>query len=263
MNPDLADWPVINAQEGLAVALVDILDSLGVSASARAYRFAKTTWEVEVPTRRTLIAAHELLQRHGWRVTKRFKYEFRVRLADPLPGYRPGPAVVCLELTVAIRSSDVEPSSPKPLLPPDEICAQCGNSLQLPGERRIVAGRVSVFLMHASDSRRQQCTLITLDERYQDWSLALSGRGGRGWTPIAMERAKTAIQKGKHPWVCERCTGYTCEICGSPLILPMGSDVLEDDGAILHCPILPCIPPPCLKEGCPNYYVLRSGKESR
>lgn len=62
---------------------------------------------------------------------------------------------------------------------------------------------------------------------------------GLRWTVPARERATAQTQAGERAWFCQRCSGYTCEECGSPLRRMPGADVLAADGEVLHDPLLP------------------------
>ena len=50
-------------------------------------------------------------------------------------------------------------------------------------------------------------------------------------------------------WLCQKCAGVVCKACGS-IRIPLGSDILHDDGTILHVAILPisvyCSNPACV-----------------
>lgn len=50
-------------------------------------------------------------------------------------------------------------------------------------------------------------------------------------------------------WLCQKCSGVVCRACGS-IRIPLGSDILHDDGTISHAAILPtgnryCSNPEC------------------
>ncbi len=51
-------------------------------------------------------------------------------------------------------------------------------------------------------------------------------------------------------WFCQKCAGVVCDVCGSVQI-PLGSDILHDDGSTGHAALLPignryCSNPACV-----------------
>lgn len=71
------------------------------------------------------------------------------------------------------------------------------------------------------------------------------------WPPDAdaLDRAILQWTSRERPWVCQACAGRTCGRCGSPEKHPFGVDVVEDDGRVLHLPLLPG-PAGCVRDGC-------------
>ena len=56
---------------------------------------------------------------------------------------------------------------------------------------------------------------------------------------VVRGRAKRVVQSGRRPWACQRCTGTgLCRRCGTPYHLAPGADVLTDEGAVLHVPLV-------------------------
>jgi hypothetical protein len=51
-------------------------------------------------------------------------------------------------------------------------------------------------------------------------------------------------------WFCQKCARVVCDLCGS-IKLPLGADILHDDGSTAHAAILPigsryCSNPACV-----------------
>jgi hypothetical protein len=47
-----------------------------------------------------------------------------------------------------------------------------------------------------------------------------------------------------------RCDGPICRACGSPLTVATGRDVLEDDGGIVHVPVVAAFQARCSNPDC-------------
>jgi hypothetical protein len=83
--------------------------------------------------------------------------------------------------------------------------------------------------------------LTTKDPTY----LVLSGSG---WSEELARRALETAEQGYYPWLCQRCAGCVCGVCGAPLEHPVAW-TLNDDGAVNHLRIVrkdaKCINPAC------------------
>ncbi len=60
----------------------------------------------------------------------------------------------------------------------------------------------------------------------------------------------TRDAEGHLPWFCQKCASVVCDICGS-IRIPLGADILHDDGTTGHAAILPignryCSNPACV-----------------
>lgn len=62
------------------------------------------------------------------------------------------------------------------------------------------------------------------------------------WTKEAIQRARQSYLNGRRPWFCQVCGCRACSECGAPINLPVGSDVLYENGCSSHCAILPVAP---------------------
>jgi hypothetical protein len=62
---------------------------------------------------------------------------------------------------------------------------------------------------------------------------------GLWWPWFARARARRAVRSGRRPWLCQRCTSVgLCRRCRTPYHLAPGADILTDDGAVLHVPLV-------------------------
>jgi hypothetical protein len=104
---------------------------------------------------------------------------------------------------------------------PGERCMGCRRRLTEIGGQRIVAAdavRVSVI----EDEGRPFVEVTGL------W-----------WPWFARARARRAVRSGRRPWLCQRCTSVgLCRRCRTPYHLAPGADILTDDGAVLHVPLV-------------------------
>jgi len=62
--------------------------------------------------------------------------------------------------------------------------------------------------------------------------------------------------EGRRRWFCQRCAHVVCDVCGS-IRIPLGADILHDDGTTGHAAILPlgnryCSNPACVHGPKPN-----------
>jgi hypothetical protein len=104
---------------------------------------------------------------------------------------------------------------------PGERCIGCRRSLTEIGGRRIVAaGAVKIKLIE--------------DEVRPSVEVA-----GLWWAWFPRARARRTLRSGRHPWLCQRCTGTgLCRRCRTPYHLAPGADVVTDEGAVLHVPLV-------------------------
>jgi hypothetical protein len=104
---------------------------------------------------------------------------------------------------------------------PGERCIGCRRRLSAVGGQRIVAaGAVRVAL---------------IDDKLHP-SVEVSGLW---WAWFARARAGRTVRSGRHPWLCQRCTGTgLCRRCRTPYHLAPGADILTDEGALLHVPLV-------------------------
>lgn len=72
-------------------------------------------------------------------------------------------------------------------------------------------------------------------------------------------QARETVYRGERPWVCQRCANYAlCQICGASLARAPGADHMEDNGRIVHTPILG-FKPACSNQDCPRYRPRKAG----
>ena len=97
------------------------------------------------------------------------------------------------------------------------------------------------------------------DPDFPDFSIKLDDanyivlRGKKGmWTDELIEKVKEIYLNNECPWFCQKCASKTCHICREILNNPIGSDVIHDDGCILHV-AASGYNPGCVNESCENY----------
>ena len=130
---------------------------------------------------------------------------------------------------------------------PASACAQCGETLESIGGRRVIGTADRGVLVCGPE--------MTLGELHPPASIfKMVGAEyvvtyGAGWTEEAELRAFEAGLDGLRPWICQKCAGRTCTKCGAPLENPITSSLLSDDGTVSHLMIVParnsCINPQC------------------
>lgn len=133
---------------------------------------------------------------------------------------------------------------------PADSCIICNKKLEEVRGERIIAQRSRGIIVsdHYQDGNqkypRQSHKLSQNPDRY----LVIWG-DEELWTENAIKRAKKEYLEGKQSWFCQICGNRTCDDCGSPMSVPMGSDILGDDGSSSHVAIIPvavkCINPNC------------------
>jgi hypothetical protein len=125
---------------------------------------------------------------------------------------------------------------------PGERCIGCRRLLSaVSGQRVVAAGAVRVTVV---DDDRHLSVKVT----------------GLWWPWFARARARRIVRSGRSPWLCQRCTGVgLCRRCRTPYHLAPGADVLTDEGAVLHVPLVAGMGVRCERcEGAVNWQPPRS-----
>ena len=73
---------------------------------------------------------------------------------------------------------------------------------------------------------------------------------GRCWTDAGRERALEDGRAGLIPWMCQRCAGKVCPRCGGPERRPLGSEVVDAEGAMTYLALLPTGSGGCRNASC-------------
>ena len=148
-------------------------------------------------------------------------------------------------------------SSEESGFPPEDECLFCGKSINVKRGLRIVAQQErGVLLTPPTSAGRRNSTRITIRTATRRTLLLEYWGEDCLWNPETVERAKNAGLSGRHPWFCQQCGDRVCRTCGRPLIYPVGSDVIHDDGEIRHVPIWP-FHVGCDNRKCHNHGVRR------
>ena len=137
--------------------------------------------------------------------------------------------------------------------PPSDTCIICEKSLEEVGGERIIAQKTRGIIVSNECQESNK-------ERYPRHSYKLSNNPNKHlvvwgekelWTEDVIDRAKEEYAKDQRSWFCQVCGKRTCEECGTPLAIPMGSDILDDSGNSSHVAVLPvnqaCVNPKCKK----------------
>lgn len=124
---------------------------------------------------------------------------------------------------------------------PAKVCAVCGCSIEETQGARLIAARdLGISLCGASTplaELRHPVRTQPLTDKYRGVILAITG--ALLWREDIMARIRQAAQNGERPWFCQRCAGTgLCTECGDPLNRAAGCDYVDDEGRILHSPVL-------------------------
>lgn len=136
------------------------------------------------------------------------------------------------------------------ILRPSAHCVSCERSLGDFGGKRITAqtprGYALIDKPRTGGNNDPKYTNIEIDDNQFlcVW--------GEVWSPEAIQRAVKTIKDGELPWFCQFCGQRLCFHCAYPLNLPMGSDILCDDGTNPHYAVLP-FNSACCNSKCQNY----------
>jgi hypothetical protein len=135
------------------------------------------------------------------------------------------------------------------LLPADR-CVICQKTLKEVGGQRIIAQQVRGVCLSKKFRGGGDKNFPYKSFKISPYPIFLTVWGELSmWNEGAVKRAMDAFSKGKRPWFCQVCGNRICPECGFPLKMPVGSDVLYDDGSSSHVPMLPCNPG-CINPNC-------------
>jgi hypothetical protein len=123
--------------------------------------------------------------------------------------------------------------------PPAPSCARCGETLGAIGGKRVVGTPERGVLLCGPEITLGELHHPTQTELLEGKEKLVVVTYGAGWTDDARARAKEAAVEGQRPWICQKCAGRTCAVCGAPLEVPIASTLLNDDGAVTHLMIVP------------------------
>jgi len=135
---------------------------------------------------------------------------------------------------------------------PSSHCLLCKKTVDEIGGKRVVAQKtlgsfISTTYRGGGDLDFPDLSIKIDDAKY----ILLCGKKGM-WTVELIDKVKEIYLNNERPWFCQKCAGKTCHICGEILNNPIGSDVIYDDGCVLHVASLG-YNPGCMNESCENY----------
>ncbi len=135
---------------------------------------------------------------------------------------------------------------------PSSHCLLCKKSVDEIGGKRVVAQKtlgsfISTTYRGGGDPDFPDLSIKIDDANY----IVLCGKKGI-WTDELIDQVKEIYLNYKCPWFCQKCAGKICLICGEILNNPIGSDVINDNGDVLHVASLG-YNPGCMNDACENY----------
>ena len=135
---------------------------------------------------------------------------------------------------------------------PSSHCLLCKKTIDEIGGKRVVAQKtlgsfISTTYRGGGDPDFPDLSIKIDDAKY----ILLCGKKGM-WTVELIDKVKEIYLNNERPWFCQKCAGKTCHICGEILNNPIGSDVIYDDGCVLHVAALG-YNPGCMNDACENY----------
>ena len=145
-------------------------------------------------------------------------------------------------------------SNPSRRRRPSPACAICGKPLETVGGQRIVGQHLRGVALSKpcqgggnKDFPHQSVKLSDDSE----WYVVVWGEKDK-WTESTIETARAAYLGGNRPWFCQICAERKCSQCGAPITVPMGSDILCDNGCVCHTSFFP-FDPGCINHDCEKY----------
>ena len=133
---------------------------------------------------------------------------------------------------------------------PASRCAGCERTIGEALGKRIIHS-LAAGVLRVPETRdigviRDRGRAIRLSGRFSQLFVIL---WGCCWTDQAISRAVDEANAGQISWLCQHCAGLVCGTCGWVARMPMGVDVVHDDGSIGHVGIFPgsagCLNPSC------------------
>ncbi len=142
---------------------------------------------------------------------------------------------------------------------PSDTCIICNKHLEEVGGERIIAQQPRGIIIRneyeGEENAKYPRRSFILSENPNKYLVVWGEK--ELWTDGVIKRAKAEYEKGKQSWFCQVCGKRTCGECGSPINVPMGSDILSDDGRSIHVAILP-VDPGCINPKCKKHKRLAS-----
>ncbi len=135
---------------------------------------------------------------------------------------------------------------------PSSHCLFCKKTVDEIDGKRIVAQKtlgsfISTTYRGGGDPDFPDLSIKIDDAKY----IVLYGKKGM-WTVELIDKVKEIYLNIECPWFCQKCAGKICLICGEILNNPIGSDVINDNGDVLHVASLG-YNPGCMNDACENY----------
>ena len=130
-------------------------------------------------------------------------------------------------------------------------CVICEKTLDEVGGQRITAQRYRGLRLTDRPAEGRGPGIFCTS-RWVEPGLHL-GVWGEIWDERSIERATDQVRNGLHPWYCQRCARHVCPKCGSLHAIPMGSDLIHENGCASHQMIIPVGNTNCSNSECENF----------
>jgi len=144
---------------------------------------------------------------------------------------------------------------------PAEACIFCNKTIKEIGGQRVVAQQLrGVTLAKTKQGGGNKACPHQSVELFAEPPVYMIFWGEKEkWTESAIISAKSAYLNGKQPWFCQICGERKCNKCGSPINVPVGSDILYGNGCVSHVANQP-LNPGCINKDCENYKNWNNGQ---
>jgi len=134
---------------------------------------------------------------------------------------------------------------------PADSCLICGKSLNATGGSRLIEQHVrGTALINSQPGDEDSSKWMPLEDGSDNYVVVWGDE--QFVTDEVLQRARDTYLAGKQPWFCQTCGHRACPECGQPLLRPVSSEAVDDEGNISYCAVLG-IAPKCSNMDCTLY----------